>query len=55
MDDTIPENDEVFSVQLSTLDPDVNVTPSTATVTIVNNDGECHTLHVATDNSKEGG
>ena len=44
MDDTILENDEVFSVQLSTLDPDVNLTPSTATVTIENNDSECHTL-----------
>ena len=43
VDDNILENDEVFSVQLSTLDPDVNVTRSTATVTIVNNDGECHT------------
>ena len=55
IDDTILENDEVFSVQLSTLDPDVNLTPSTATVTIENDDSECHTLHVATDNNKEGG
>ena len=44
VDDTILENDEVFSVQLSTLDPDVNLTPSTATVTIENDDSECHTL-----------
>ena len=43
-DDTILENDEAFSVQLSTLDPDVNLTPSTATVTIENDDSECHTL-----------
>ena len=55
MDDTILENDEVFSVQLSTLDPDVNLTPSTATVTIENDDSECHTMHVATYNNKEGG
>ena len=40
MDDTILEDDEVFSVQLSTLDQDVNLTLSTATVTIENNDGE---------------
>ena len=44
VDDTILENDEVFSVQLSTLDQDVNLTPSTATVTIEDNDSECHTL-----------
>ena len=44
IDDTILENDEVFSVQLSTLDPDVNLTFSTATVTIENDDSECHTL-----------
>ena len=43
VDDNILESDEVFSVQLSTLDPDVNLTTSTATVTIENNDGECHT------------
>ena len=39
-DDTILENDEVFSVQLSTLDQDVILTFSTATVTIEDNDGE---------------
>ena len=44
VDDTILENDEVFSVQLSTLDPDVNLTPSTATVTVENDDSECPTL-----------
>ena len=43
IDDTIPENDEVFSVQLSTLDPNVNLTSSTATVTIENDDSEYHT------------
>ena len=40
MNDTIVENDEVFSVQLSTLDQDVILTLSTATVTIEDNDGE---------------
>ena len=44
MNDTILENDEVFSVLLSTLDLDVNLTPSAATVTIEDNDSECHTL-----------
>ena len=44
VDDTILENDEVFSVQLSTLDPDVNLTPSTATVTIEDDDSELYNL-----------
>ena len=40
MNDTIVENDEVFSVQLSTLDQDVILTLGTATVTIEDNDGK---------------
>ena len=45
-DDTILENDEVFSVQLSTLDQDVNLTLSTAIVTIEDNDSElCNLSH----------
>ena len=44
MDDTILENNEVFSVQLSTQDPDVNLTRSTATVTTEDNDSELYNL-----------
>ena len=44
INDTILENDEVFSVQLITLDQDVNLTLSTATVTIEDNDSEYRTL-----------
>ena len=40
MNDNIVENDEVFSILLSTLDQDVSLTFSTATVTIEDNDGE---------------
>ena len=43
-DDTILENNETFSVQLSTLDPDVNLTLSTATVTIEDDDSELYNL-----------
>ena len=44
MDDTILENNEVFSVQLSTQDPDVNLTRSTATVTTEDDDSELYNL-----------
>ena len=45
-DDTILENNEVFSVQLSTLDQDVFLTLSTATVTIEDNDSKlCDLSH----------
>ena len=45
-DDTILESDEVFSVQLSTLDQDVFLTLSMATVTIEDNDSElCNLSH----------
>ena len=40
VDDTVLENDEVFSVTLSTTDSDVSIDPSSATVTIVDNDGK---------------
>ena len=39
VDDSVLENDEVFSVILSTTDSDVSLDPSSATVTIVDNDG----------------
>ena len=39
IDDTIEENREIFTPELSILEVNVNV-PSTATVTIIDNDGE---------------
>ena len=39
VDDSVLENDEVFNVILSTTDSDVSLDPSSATVTIVDNDG----------------
>ena len=38
-DDSILENDEVFMVALSTTDQDIILSPSTTSVTIVNDDG----------------
>lgn len=37
--DTILEDDEQFTVALTTLDSDVTVRPNTATVTIIDDDG----------------
>ena len=39
-DDLVLEDNETFSVLLSTEDPDVLLDPASATVTIVDNDGE---------------
>ena len=40
IDDLVLEDNETFSVLLSTEDPDVLLDPASATVTIVDNDGE---------------
>ena len=40
VDDSVLENDEVFSVTLSTTDSDVSLDPASATVTILDNDGK---------------
>ena len=45
-DDSILENNEVFMVALSTTDRDIVLSPSTTSVTIVNDDG-----NLLTDNS----
>ena len=39
--DTIVEEDETFTISLSTRDSQVNLSPSNMTVVIVNNDREC--------------
>ena len=45
--DVYVENDETFSVHLSTMDPDVILSPHAYTVvTILNNDGEVYQLSV---------
>ena len=44
--DVYVENDETFSVHLSTMDPDVSLSPAYATVTILDNDGEIYQLSV---------
>ena len=38
--DTILEDDESFSVALTTTDPDVTISPSTAVVTLTNDDSK---------------
>lgn len=38
--DSILEADEVFGISLSTSDPDVFLAPSTANITIINDDGK---------------
>ena len=40
VDDAVLEDNQTFSVVLSTEDPNVSLDPASATVTIVNNDGE---------------
>ena len=40
-EDTILETNESFTVELSTTDPDVILSPENATVTITDNDGMC--------------
>ena len=40
IDDAILEDNQTFSVVLSTEDPDVSLDPASAIVTIVDNDGE---------------
>ena len=40
IDDSVLENDEVFSVMISTTDSDVSLDPASANVTIVDNDGK---------------
>ena len=39
VNDTILENPEVFSALLTTIDPQVNPDPSSAAITILDNDG----------------
>ena len=39
IDDSVLENNETFDVVISTTDLDVSIDPSSATVTIVDNDG----------------
>ena len=48
--DTILEDDELFSVVLTTTDPDVTISPNTAVVTLTNDDGKylCLTILVIT-------
>ena len=48
--DTILEDDESFSVVLTTTDPDVTIDPNTAVVTLTNDDGKymCLTYLVIT-------
>ena len=38
--DTILEDDESFSVVLTTTDPDVTISPNTTVVTLTNDDGK---------------
>ena len=40
IDDAVLEDNQTFSVVLSTEDPNVALDPASATVTIVDNDGE---------------
>lgn len=40
LEDSIVENDEVFSVVLESTDPDVVLSPTSARVTIVDDDGK---------------
>ena len=48
--DTILEDDKSFSVELTTTDPDVTISPNTAVVTITNDDSKylCLTSLVVT-------